>query len=75
MRGGGDRLGVWDGNVVKSGCDNGCTNINIKKCNEFLKNKMFLIPTSYFKIININKYPVYVHLCVYVYMSIILIIF
>ena len=26
-----DRLGVWDGNVLKSGCDDGCTTINIIK--------------------------------------------
>ena len=24
-----DALGVWDGNVVKLGCDDGCTTINI----------------------------------------------
>ena len=23
-------LGVWDGNVLKLGCDDGCTTINIK---------------------------------------------
>ena len=26
-----DALGVWDGNAIKSGCDNGCTTINIIK--------------------------------------------
>ena len=31
-------LGVWDGNVVKSGCDDGCTTINIIKFIDF-KNK------------------------------------
>ena len=30
-------LGVWDGNVVKLGCDDGCTTINIIKFIE-LKN-------------------------------------
>ena len=31
-------LGVWDGNVLKLGCDDGCTTINIIKFIEFLKN-------------------------------------
>ena len=33
----GDRngLGIWDGNVLKLGCDDGCTNINIIKFTEF----------------------------------------
>ena len=31
------RWGVWDGNVLKSDCDNGCTTINIKFTE--LKNK------------------------------------
>ena len=26
-----DGLGVWDGNVVKLGCDNGCTTIKYNK--------------------------------------------
>ena len=30
-------LGVWDGNVVKSGCDDGCTTINIIKFIVFFK--------------------------------------
>ena len=29
-----DRLAVWDGNVLKLGCDDGCTTINIIKLNE-----------------------------------------
>ena len=29
------KLGVWDGNVVKLGCDDGCTTINIIKFIEF----------------------------------------
>ena len=29
-----DELGVWDGNVVKLGCDVGCTTINIMKLTE-----------------------------------------
>ena len=28
-------LGVWDGNVLKLGCDDGCTTINIIKFIEF----------------------------------------
>ena len=32
-----DGLGVWDGNVVKLGCGDGCTSINIIKFLE-LKN-------------------------------------
>ena len=30
-----DALGVWDGNVVKLGCDDGCTTISIIKLIEF----------------------------------------
>ena len=37
--GGRDRLGVSDGNVVKLGCDDGCTAINIK----FIE-KIIIIP-------------------------------
>ena len=33
--GGRDGLEVWDGNVVKLGCDDGCTTINIIKFTEF----------------------------------------
>jgi len=33
--GGRDGLGVWVGNVVKLGCDNGCTTVNIIKFIEF----------------------------------------
>ena len=32
-------LEVWDGNVLKLGCDNGCTTINIIKFTEFLKRR------------------------------------
>ena len=32
-----DGLGVWDGNVVKLGCDYGCTTINIIKFIKFKK--------------------------------------
>ena len=35
----GDGLGVWDGNAVKLGCDDGCTTINIIKFTEFKINK------------------------------------
>ena len=31
----GGRLGVWDGNVLKLDCDDGCTTINMIKCIEF----------------------------------------
>ena len=34
---GGDELGVWDGNVIKFGCDDGCTTINIIKFIELQK--------------------------------------
>ena len=36
---GSDGLGVWDGNV-KSGCDDGCTTINVIKFIEFKKKKI-----------------------------------
>ena len=32
--GGRDGLGVWDGNILKLGCDHGFTIINIIKINE-----------------------------------------
>ena len=35
----GDGLGVWDGNTVKSGCDNGCTIIKTIKFTEFKKRR------------------------------------
>ena len=35
---GGSGLGVWDGNVLKLACDDGCTTTNIIKFIEFLKN-------------------------------------
>ena len=35
--GGRGRLGVWDGNVPKLGCDDGCTTKNIIKFIEFFK--------------------------------------
>ena len=31
-------MGVWDGNVLKFGCDDGCTTVNIIK---FIKLKKF----------------------------------
>ena len=34
-----DGLGVWDGNVVKLGCDDGCTTINIIQFIELKKLK------------------------------------
>ena len=37
-----DGLGVWDGNVLKSGCDDGCTTINIIK----LKNNKLKFKSS-----------------------------
>ena len=38
---GGERngLGVWDGNIVKLGCDDRCTTINITKFIGFKKKK------------------------------------
>ena len=32
-----DGLGVWDGNIVKLGCNDGCTTINIIKFTELKK--------------------------------------
>ena len=40
LAGGKDGLGVWDGNVLKLGCDDGCTTINIIKFIEFRKIKI-----------------------------------
>ena len=40
---GGDGLGVWDGNVLKLGCDDGCTAINIIKFTKLLKKKPLCI--------------------------------
>ena len=34
-----DGLGAWDRNVVKLGCDDGCTTINIIKFTELKKKK------------------------------------
>ena len=31
LRGGGNVLGVWDGNAIKLGCDGLCTTINVIK--------------------------------------------
>ena len=45
-------IGVWDGNVLKLDCDEGCTTINIRKFIE-LKNK------------NVNKIEyIYTHICI-----------
>ena len=38
LSGGRDGLGVWDGTLVKLGCDDGCTTINIIRFIE-VKNK------------------------------------
>ena len=35
----GDRLGVWDGIVIKLGCDDHCTTLNVVKFIEFKKKK------------------------------------
>ena len=35
----GDGLGIWDGNVLKSCCEDGCTTVNIIKFIEFKKKK------------------------------------
>ena len=37
-----DGLGVWDGNFLNLGCDDGCTTINIIKFTEFLKSRDLL---------------------------------
>ena len=37
------RLGVWDGTVVKLGCDDGCTTINMIKFTKFKKSDIILI--------------------------------
>ena len=39
-QGGRGRLGVWDGNVLKLGCDDGCTTINIIKFIALKKKEM-----------------------------------
>ena len=39
----GGRVGVWDGNVLKLGCDDGCTDINIIKFTKLLKKKPLCI--------------------------------
>ena len=41
-KGGRDRLEIWDGNVLKLGCDDGCITINIIKFIE-LKNRIFCV--------------------------------
>ena len=37
MGGGGDGVGVWDGNVVKLGCDDSCKTIKVIKFIEIKK--------------------------------------
>ena len=37
--GGGEALGVWDGNAAKLGCDDCCTAINVVKFIEYFKRK------------------------------------
>ena len=39
-----DGLGVWDGNIVKLGCYDGCTVINIIKFIEFFLEKKEVLP-------------------------------
>ena len=41
-----EELGVWDGNAVKLGCDDGCTSINIIKFIE-LKNNLKVNENKY----------------------------
>ena len=59
--GGGDGLGVWDGNDLKLGCDDDCTIINIIKFTELkickilknkYRNKGLILLWSYWKNIN-----------------------
>ena len=46
--GGKDELGVWDGNGVKLGCDDGCTTINITKFTKLKKTERnFLLEVTY----------------------------
>ena len=48
--GGRERLGVWDGNFLKLGCDDDCTNINIIKFIELkIKNKGKKTPNAHKK--------------------------
>ena len=37
------RLRVWDGNVLKLGCDGGCTTMNIVKSIELFKKEFTLL--------------------------------
>ena len=39
-----DELRIWDGNVVKLGCDDGCMNINITK---FIELKKIILSACY----------------------------
>ena len=41
-----DGLAAWDGNVVKLGCDDGCTTINLIKFIELKKKKFRLSKSS-----------------------------
>ena len=34
-------MGVWDGNVLKFGCDDGCTTVNIIKFSELKKTHIY----------------------------------
>ena len=43
----GGGLGVWDGNPVKLGCDDGCTTINVIKFTEQKKRKFLSKTMSY----------------------------
>ena len=38
--GGGDGLGVWDGNAIKLGCDDHCTTINVIKLIKIKKKRI-----------------------------------
>ena len=47
MGGGRGALEIWDGNVQKLGCDDGCISINIIKFIELLKRETVLSNRSY----------------------------
>ena len=40
LRGGGDALGLWDGNPIKLDCNDHCTTINVINSLSNLKNKL-----------------------------------
>ena len=55
METGWDGLRVWDGTVLKLGCDDGCKTINIIK---FIELKKFKICRVYTYISSVKKYKI-----------------